>query len=87
MPRYIIERTRPQGLSPEEAKARAKRSIAVADGMPGVVWIKTYVAEGKTYCEYEAPNPEALREHAKHAGLSAEKITLIEREIDPSMFR
>lgn len=87
MPRYIIERTRPQGLSPEEARVRAKRSIEVADGMPGVVWIKSYVAEGKTYCEYEAPNPEALRVHAKHAGLSAEKITLIEREIDPSMFR
>jgi hypothetical protein len=87
MPRYIVERTRPQGLSPEESRARVKRSMEAADSMPGVVWIKTYVADGKTYCEYEAPNPEALREHARRAGLSAEKITLIEREIDPSMFR
>jgi hypothetical protein len=45
---------------PSEALEKlAKRSIEVADGMPGVVWIKSYISEseGKTYCEYEAPNP------------------------------
>jgi hypothetical protein len=49
MPRYLIERDRPAGLSPEEARARARRSIEVADSMPGVVWIKSYVSDGKTY--------------------------------------
>ena len=89
MPRYLIERTRPAGLSPEEARGRAERAIEVADRMPGVVWIKSYVSEseGKIYCEYEAPSPEAIREHARQAGLSVEKITLVNMEIDPSMFR
>jgi hypothetical protein len=87
MPRYLIERDRPTGLSPEEARARARRSIEAADSMPGVVWIKSYVSDGKTYCEYEAPNPEAILEHARRAGLSVVKITPIVMEIDPSMFR
>lgn len=89
MPRYLIERDRPTGLSPEEARARALRSIEVADSMPGVVWIKSYVSEseGKIYCEYEAPNPEAVREHARRAGLSVVKITPVNMEIEPSMFR
>ena len=53
----------------------AKRSIEVADGMPGVVWIKSYISEseGKTYCEYEAPNPDVLFEHARRLGISAEQ--------------
>jgi hypothetical protein len=55
--------------------------------MPGVVWIKSYVSDSKTYCEYEAPNPEAILEHARRAGLSVVKITPIKMEIDPSMFR
>ena len=58
MPRYIIERTLPK-MSQEEMQQLARRSIQVADGIPGVVWIKSYISEseGKTYCEYEAPNP------------------------------
>jgi hypothetical protein len=89
MPRSLIERARPTGLSSEEARARARQSIEVADSMPGVVWIRSYISEseGKTYCEYEAPNPEAILEHARRAGLSVLKITPISMEIDPSMFR
>jgi hypothetical protein len=87
MPRYLIERDRPTGLSPEERQARPRRAIEVAESMPGVVWIKSYVTKDKTYCEYEAPNPEAIMEHARRAGLSVVKITLIEMETDPSMFR
>jgi hypothetical protein len=87
MTRYLIERDRPTGLSPEEAQARARRSIEVADSMPGVVWIKSYISDGKTYCEYGAPNPEAILEHARHTGLSVVRITPIVMEIDPSMFR
>jgi hypothetical protein len=39
-----------------------------------LVWIRSYisVAEGKIYCEYEAPNPEAIREHARKAGFPAD---------------
>ncbi len=59
MPRYMIERTLPK-MSPAEMDQLAKQSIKIAEGLPGVVWIKSYISEseGKTYCEYEAPNPD-----------------------------
>lgn len=88
MPRYIIERVLPQ-MTPEEMQDLGKRSVHAADGMPGVIWIKSYIseAEGKTYCEYEAPNPEALLEHARRIGLATVSVTLINAEINPNMFR
>ncbi len=88
MPRYIIERTLP-AMPPEALQKVAKQSIAVAENMPGVVWIKSYISEseGKTYCEYEAPNPEVLPEHASRAGISADRVTLISAEVTPAMFR
>lgn len=88
MPRYIIERTLPK-MSQEDMQQLARRSIQVADGIPGLVWIKSYISEseGKTYCEYEAPNPESLLEHARLLNISAEKITCVEMEVHPGMFR
>ena len=88
MPRYIIERTLPT-MSQEEMQQLARRSIQVAEGIPGVVWIKSYISEseGKTYCEYEAPNPESLLEHARLLNISADKITCVEMEVHPGMFR
>lgn len=88
MPRYIIERTIPQ-MSKEEMQQLARRSIQVAKEIPGVVWIKSYISEseGKTYCEYEAPNPESLLEHARLLNVSANKITCVEMEVHPGMFR
>ena len=60
MPRYIVERN-VGTVTQEELDAVGRRSNAVLVDMPDVVWIKSYVsaAEGKIYCEYEAPNPEA----------------------------
>lgn len=88
MPRYIIERTLPK-MSQEDMQQLARRSIQVADGIPGLVWIKSYISEseGKTYCEYEAPNPESLLEHARLLNISADKITCVEIEVHPGMFR
>lgn len=76
-------------MQSEDLEKLAKRSIEVADGMPGVVWIKSYISEseGKTYCEYEAPNPEVLFEHARRIGISADRVALINIEVNPSMFR
>jgi len=88
MPRYIIERTLPS-MPPEALEKLAKQSIEVAGTMPGVLWIKSYISEseGKTYCEYEAPNPEMLLEHARRLGISADRVTLISAEVNPAMFR
>ncbi len=88
MPRYISERN-VGTLSREELDAAGKRSNQVIAEMTDVVWIKSYVseAEGKIYCEYDAPNPEAIVEHARRACLPADKISLVALELNPSMFR
>ena len=87
MPRYIIERTVGQ-LTADQLRAAGVKSNAVLAGMPEVVWIKSYVsdAEGKIYCEYEAPNAEAVLEHARRAGLPADRISEVALEISPAMF-
>jgi hypothetical protein len=88
MPRYIIERTVPP-LSREELEAGSRKAKEALAGLPGVVWIRTYIseAEGKIYCEYDAPDPEALREHARRAGLPVDKISEVSLEISPDMFQ
>ena len=87
MPRYIIERSA-AGLTRDELTAAGKRSVAVLAGMPDVRWIRSYISdvEGKIYCEYDAPSLEAIREHARLAGMSADVISEIALEINPAMF-
>ena len=87
MPRYIIERSVP-GLTRDELTAAGRRSVAALANMPDVRWIRSYVSddEGKIYCEYDAPSVEAIREHARRAGLPADRISEIALEINPAMF-
>lgn len=87
MPRYIIERN-VGTLSREEFESVAKRSKEVLATMPEVVWIKSYIseAEGKIYCEYDAPNPEAIREHGRLSGIPVDKISEVALEVSPDMF-
>ena len=87
MPRYIIERTVGR-MSREELDFAGKKSNEVLAQMPEVVWIKSYVSEleGKIYCEYDAPNPEAILEHARQAGLPVDRISQVALEISPDMF-
>jgi hypothetical protein len=88
MPKYIIER-KVDSVSKEQLEAAGKKSTEVIAGMEGVVWIRSYVseAEGKIYCEYDAPNPEAIREHARRAGLPVDKISEVSIEVSPDMFQ
>lgn len=89
MPRYIIERNTGQ-LTREQLDAAGRTSNAVLADMDGVVvWIRSYVshADGKIFCEYEAPNADLIREHARRAGLPADAIREIELTISPDMFR
>lgn len=87
MPRYIIERTVGK-LTREDLAAAGKKSNQILAQMPHVVWIKSYVSEveGKIYCEYDAPNPEAILEHARQAGLPVDRISEVALEISPAMF-
>ena len=86
--RYLIERT-VGTLTREQIDAGSRRSIEVLAGMPGVVWIRSYISdsEGKIFCEYDAPNEEAVREHARRAGLPVDRIIEVALEISPAMCR
>ncbi len=88
MPRYLIERT-VGTITREELDTASRKSIAAMSGMTGIVWIRSYVSDtdGKIYCEYDAPSPEAVREHARRAGLPVDRITEVALEISPAMFR
>lgn len=87
MPRYLIERT-VGTLTPEQIDAGSRKSIEVLADMPGVVWIRSYISEadGKIYCEYEAPSIEAVMEHARRVGLPVDRIVEVSLEINPAMF-
>ena len=87
MPRFIIERD-VGVLTPDQLRTAGLASNAALAEMPHVIWIKSYVsdAEGKIYCEYDAPNAEAVLEHARRAGLPANRISEVTMEISPSMF-
>ena len=87
MPRYLIERSVP-GLTREELMAAGHRSAAVLAVLPDIRWIRSYVSDaaGKIFCEYDAPSAEAVREHARRAGLPVDRISEIALEINPSMF-
>lgn len=87
MPRYIIERS-VAPLTRAELDQAGRLSVDVLKGMPEVRWIRSYVsdAEGKIYCEYDAPSEEAIREHARRAGLPVDRVSEIAIEINPAMF-
>ena len=87
MPRYIIEREVGQ-LTLDQLRDAGLRSNSVISEMSGVIWIKSYVsdAEGKIYCEYDAPSAEAVLEHARRSGLPADRISEVSLEISPAMF-
>jgi Protein of unknown function (DUF4242) len=87
MPRYLIERSVP-GLTRDALAEAGRRSNVAIAAMPEVRWIRSYVSDvdGKIFCEYDAPSAEAIREHARRAGLPVDRISEIALEINPAMF-
>jgi Protein of unknown function (DUF4242) len=89
MPRYVVERSFPDGLSMPVDDDGAKASLAIVDGnaAEGVTWIHSYVAADKraTFCVYDSPSPEAIRRAAGANGLPADRITEV-RVLDPYFY-
>lgn len=90
MPRYMVERTFPDGLGlpvSEEGEAAA-RSIIGRNADAQVTWIHSYVGEDKqkTFCIYDGPNPEAIRNAAERNGLPIDRITKVS-VLDPYFYR
>lgn len=87
MPRYIVERNM-GAMTPEDIEATGRKSTEALAQIDGVVWIRSYIshAEGKVYCEYDAPSREAVMEVSRLAGLPVDRISEINLEISPTMF-
>jgi predicted amidohydrolase YtcJ len=86
MPRYMIERTFPNGLalSPNAEGKKAAEAVIAANAEHGVTWVHSYVTPDKkhTFCIYDGPSPEAIRQVAERNGLPVNKITEV-RVLDP----
>lgn len=86
MPRYMVERTFPTGLSVPGTKDGAESCLRVVDknAAEGVTWIHSYVTDdrSKTFCIYDGPNPEAIRRVASANGLPVDRIASV-RVLDP----
>ena len=65
MPRYIVERSFPDGfhLPVNQDGAAAIGGIVATNAGEGVNWVHSYVSadKTKTFCVYDAPSPEAIR--------------------------
>jgi Protein of unknown function (DUF4242) len=90
MPRYLVERTFPDGLEVPltEAGAQAFLTIVDVNANDGVTWLHSYVTPDKkrTFCVYDAPTPEAIRKVAARNKLPVERITEV-RVLDPYFYR
>jgi hypothetical protein len=89
MPRYMVERTFPNGLAvPVNADgATACKTIDRANGEQGVHWVHSYVSTDKTrtFCIYDGPSPEAIRAVAKVNNLPVGAITEV-TVLDPYFY-
>jgi hypothetical protein len=89
MPRYLVERTFPNGLHIPAGAGGRELCIAVIEenGSEGVTWLSSYVSEDKdrTFCVYDAPTPEAIRKTASRNELPVDRITQV-RVLDPYFY-
>jgi hypothetical protein len=78
VPRYIIERTFPDGLRiPMNSEGTAIcGKVGKNNSLHGVSWLHSYVSEDgkKTFCVYDGPDPESIRKVAELNGLPVDRI-------------
>lgn len=89
MPRYMVERTFPDGLAIPMDSDGAKVALNVVNTNAGeqVTWVHSYVTEDKkkTFCIYDGPNPDAIRTVATRNGLPVDTITPVS-VLDPYFY-
>ena len=90
MPRYLIERTFPNGLAIPVTDEGTQVCLTVVgnNAVEGVTWIHSYVTpdKKKTFCIYDAPSPEAIRKVAHINNLPVDRITQVS-VLDPYFYQ
>jgi Protein of unknown function (DUF4242) len=89
MPRYIVQRSFPDGLHipVTDGGAEICRGVVERNGEDGVTWVTSFVSEDKhrTFCVYDAPTPEAIRRTAARNQQPVDEITQV-RVLDPYFY-
>ncbi|MFI4889726.1 MAG: DUF4242 domain-containing protein [Steroidobacterales bacterium] len=89
MPRYLIEREFPDGLSIPQDKAGVNicGKVIESNAEDGVTWIHSYVTPDhtRTFCIYDAPTPEAIHRAATRNKLPITQITEV-HVLDPYFY-
>jgi hypothetical protein len=90
MPRYLVERTYPNGVYPPlgEAGARRCQGIVAANRVYHVTWITSWVsaADARTFCVYDAPSALAIRRAARLNHLPVDQIIQVS-VLDPYCYQ
>jgi hypothetical protein len=89
MPRYLIERSFPQGLAiPMNDEGRkAVAGVVAVNADSGVTWVHSYVNldRTQTFCIYDGPSPEAIRKVADRNNQPVGRITEV-KVLDPYFY-
>lgn len=89
MPRFMVERTFPDGLHvpPDENGSQACLTVVGRNAESGVTWVHSYVSadKKKTFCVYDGPNEAAIREAATKNGLPIDAVTAVS-VLDPYFY-
>ena len=90
MPRYVVERTFPDGLAIPTNPQGSQVCLAVVGNnlKEDVTWVHSYVTgdKKKSFCIYDAPTPDAIRSAADRNGLPVDAITEV-RVLDPYFYQ
>ena len=90
MPRYVVQRSFPDGLQIpiDNAGVELCRRVIERNAREGVTWVTSFVSEdrARTFCVYDAPTPEAIRRAAAHNLLPVEEITRVS-VLDPYFYK
>ncbi len=84
MPLFVIERNFADQLEMTKNDADLTR---VANDEAGVSWLFSFLSadKKKTYCLYESPNADAIRDAAERAGIPADVVVEVS-ELRPEQF-
>lgn len=89
MPRYMVERSFPDGFHlPVNAEgADALCGVVERNAGEGVSWVHSYVTADKkrTFCVYDGPSQEAIRAAAERNGVPVDAIHEV-RVLDPYFY-
>jgi hypothetical protein len=90
MPRYLVERSFPEGLHiplTEEGAEKVRR-VVEHNAADSVTWVHSYVIPSRTksFCIYDGPTPESIRKAARRTGLPVDSITEVS-VLDPYFYR